>query len=103
MFSCFNQPGFSIWLKPIFKSQNRVIDCKTSFKIDYQEIKHGDIVELEFRDSKNSSHKQIYISTSNWSREKGIGSFITLTGKHILLSSKVFRQLNVCKVGAFQA
>ncbi len=102
MFGSIDKPGFSIWLKPIFKCLDEIIDCEKSSSINYPEIKSGDILELEYKDSGSSVHKQIYISTSNWSNDKSSGSFITLTGKQILLSDKILNQLKIFRVGTLK-
>ncbi len=103
MFDFMNKPGFSIWLKPIFKSLDGIIECETKTDIGYQDIKPGDILEFEYKNANNTAQKQVYISTSRWSAGSNTGSFITLTGKQLLLSAKMLNQLKIFRIGVFQA
>lgn len=93
----------SVWLKPIFKSLNdKIIDCKSSKWIPYHEIRSGNIVNLKFEGADSETCDRTYIATSNWDRNMRYGSFLNMSGKHVVLSDKVLKNLKVCMIGSFE-
>ncbi len=97
-----NNLYFSIWLKPMFKCLDKIIDCKKSKIINYNEIQKGNIVSLKFKGPGKDIYERTYIATSNWDKNLHSGSFINLNGGQVVLSEKVFKNLNVCVIGSFE-
>jgi len=92
----------AIWLKPAFRSLDKIIDCNTSKLITYSEIQKGNIVTLEFLADDKNVYERTYIATSNWDADNNSGCFINLHGRQIVLSERVLKNLNVCVIGSFE-
>ena len=103
MLAVINTTNYSVWLKPIFKCLDKIIDCNKSKPIQYREIRKGNIINLEFRDSEDNVYERTYIATSNWEEDGHSGSFINMHGKQVVLSDRVLKDLNVCMIGSFEA
>ncbi|OGI03370.1 MAG: hypothetical protein A2Y25_08575 [Candidatus Melainabacteria bacterium GWF2_37_15] len=103
MLAVINPTYSSIWLKPIFKCLDKIIDCNKSEPIQYNEIQTGNIINLEFKDSENNAYERTYIATSNWGKDVHSGSFINMHGRQVVLSDKVLMNLNVSMIGSFES
>lgn len=90
----------SIWLKPMLKCMDKIINCKKSQKINFQDIKAGTIVNLRCKDSNsNNTQERTYLATTNWDKTIASGSFMSLNGRQIVLSARVLKGLTVFMIG----
>lgn len=86
-----------IWLKPVLKCLDKIIDCKKPKPISYLEIRTGNILSLKL---KNSS--RTYVATSTWDNNMDAGCFINLQGSQIVLSARVLRNLTISLLGSLE-
>lgn len=100
--TALNMINSSIWLKPMLKCVNAIIDCETPKLIKYSEIKRGNIINLEFKDKSNNTYTRTYIATSNWEENGHSACLINLYGKQIVVSKKAFEDLSVSILGSFK-
>ena len=84
----------AIWLKPILKSLNKIVECGKSKLISYKDIKKGNIILLK---SKNS--ERTYIATSNWESNTTTANFLNLSGSYVTINEHILRKLKVSSAG----
>ncbi len=90
----------SIWLKPVLKSKDMIINCEKPRLIKYSEIQKGNIIALSFNNNDENLQERTFIAMSGWDSDNSTANFMNLYGNQIVISEKAFENLSVNIIGS---
>lgn len=97
MIKTANTSNCSIWLKPMIKCMDKIIDCTRPKRIKYCEIQTGNIISLKLQNG-----EQTYVATGDWDETAHAGRFLNLHGNQVVLSERIIQCMKISKIGTLK-